>query len=81
VTKPDPAIFRHALERIGATAREAVMIGDSWTNDVVGASAVGIRAIWLNRSGHPCPDATRAHELSTFEPIARTVELVLNRSL
>jgi HAD superfamily hydrolase (TIGR01549 family) len=80
-TKPDPAIFHHALERVGAAANEAVMVGDSWINDVAGAQAIGIRAIWLNRTGARCPDATLAHELTTFEPIARTVEVVLNRRL
>jgi len=78
--KPDASIFRHALERVGATAAEAVMVGDSWTNDVAGATAIGIRAIWLNRTGARCPDPALAHELTTFEPVDRTVDLVLNRA-
>ena len=81
VAKPDAAIFRHALERVGAGVADAVMVGDSWVNDVVGATAIGIRAIWLNRTGAACPDATLAHELTSFEPVSRTVEVVLNRPL
>lgn len=56
VSKPDPAIFRVALERLGCGAEDAVMVGDSWAADVVGARATGIRAIWFNRHGLPSPD-------------------------
>ena len=56
VSKPDQAIFRVALERLGCGAEDAVMVGDSWAADVVGARAAGIRAIWFNRHGLPSPD-------------------------
>lgn len=49
VSKPDPEIFRVALERLGCAAQDAVMVGDSWAADVVGARAAGIRPIWFNR--------------------------------
>ena len=60
--KPDPRIFEIALERIGAEAHEAVMVGDSLARDVAGAHAAGIRAIWIDRhlwAGEegPAPDA------------------------
>jgi YjjG family noncanonical pyrimidine nucleotidase len=51
VSKPDPQIFRLALERLGCEADAAVMVGDSWPNDIVGAQAAGIRAIWFNPAG------------------------------
>lgn len=65
--KPDPAFFRAAL-RAASTGqppapRSAVMVGDSWSNDVAGTRAAGLRAVWLNPSGarRPCgapgPDA------------------------
>lgn len=46
--KPDPRIFRHALERLGVAADEAVMVGDSVKHDIVGAHAVGMKAIWAD---------------------------------
>jgi len=79
--KPDPGIFRHALARLGVDARDAVMVGDSWENDVIGAAGVGMRAVWLNRTGVPCPDSTLAHELAAYEPIAAVVDLLLIRGL
>ena len=41
VAKPDPRIFHIALERLGATAADAVMVGDSPTADVAGAVNAG----------------------------------------
>jgi HAD superfamily hydrolase (TIGR01509 family) len=48
VTKPDPAIFLHALERLGVTAAEAVMVGDSMKADVGGAMAAGLQAVLID---------------------------------
>ena len=47
--KPDPAIFRAALARAGVAAAHAVHVGDSPAEDVLGARAVGIRAVLLHR--------------------------------
>lgn len=58
IAKPDPAIFAHALEALGCRAAEAVMVGDSWPADIVGARAAGIRAIWFNRSRRSAPEAS-----------------------
>jgi putative hydrolase of the HAD superfamily len=55
VSKPDPRIFRIALDRVGAAAADAVMVGDSWGNDVVGARAARIRAVWFNPGRRPMP--------------------------
>ena len=46
--KPDPAVFRRALELIGARPDEAVMVGDSPERDIAGAHACGIRGILLS---------------------------------
>jgi putative hydrolase of the HAD superfamily len=53
--KPDAAIFAHALRAVGAEPGEAVMVGDNLTNDVDGALAAGLRAVWLNRDGKERP--------------------------
>jgi HAD superfamily hydrolase (TIGR01549 family) len=50
VAKPDPRIFALALERLGAHAHEAVMIGDSLHADIEGARAAGMATVWLNLS-------------------------------
>jgi putative hydrolase of the HAD superfamily len=47
VQKPDPRIFAHALAQIGCRASETWFVGDHPVNDILGAAAVGLRAIWL----------------------------------
>jgi putative hydrolase of the HAD superfamily len=47
VKKPDPRIFAQALTEIGCTASQTWFVGDHPLNDVLGAAASGMRAIWL----------------------------------
>lgn len=75
--KPDPRIFHAALERCGCQPAEAVVVGDAWQADVVGAYKAGIRAIWLNRTGRACPDPALAREILSFEPVAAAVSIIL----
>jgi putative hydrolase of the HAD superfamily len=49
--KPDPAIFRAALERGGCGPEEALHVGDTAAEDVRGATAAGIRPLLLRRQG------------------------------
>ncbi len=76
VRKPDPAIFRLALARCGASANEAVMLGDSWGSDVLGARAAGIRAVWLNRASLPCPGPKLCSEIRSLLPTQSVLELL-----
>jgi len=57
--KPDPAIFRAALERLGAAAAEAMHVGDSVETDVAGARAAGLQAVFVARNGAQAPDGVR----------------------
>jgi putative hydrolase of the HAD superfamily len=57
--KPDPAIFRAALERLGVTPAEAMHVGDSVEHDVAGARAAGLEAVLVARNGAEAPDGVR----------------------
>jgi putative hydrolase of the HAD superfamily len=59
VAKPDPAIFRAALDRLGAAAEGAVHVGDSLEHDVAGARAAGLEAVLVARNGAAAPDSVR----------------------
>jgi putative hydrolase of the HAD superfamily len=71
--KPDPAIFRHALSCLCVGGEHAAMVGDSLSRDIAGATAAGIRAVWLNRDGadRRCPEG--AVEISTLGGLAAGV--------
>jgi putative hydrolase of the HAD superfamily len=47
--KPAPEIFRAALALAGVAAQEAVHVGDSYAEDVLGARAAGIEPLLLVR--------------------------------
>lgn len=49
VTKPDKRLFEYALNRLGVSADESMMIGDNPSADIRGARSVGMRTAWLRR--------------------------------
>jgi HAD superfamily hydrolase (TIGR01549 family) len=78
VSKPDRGIFDIALRRMGVAAGDAVMVGDSWANDIAGAVNAGIRAIWFNPDRKPAPavpaDVT---QICSLTPAADVLPLLL----
>lgn len=54
--KPEAAFFEAILSILQVPKTSVVMIGDSLENDVWGALAAGIDAIWLNRGGCAVPE-------------------------
>ena len=52
-TKPDPRIFRHALECLDVPADAAVFVGDSLPRDMAGAREVGMAHIWVTGDTDP----------------------------
>jgi HAD superfamily hydrolase (TIGR01509 family) len=60
--KPDAGIFRFALDHFGISPGRAVMVGDTYDADIVGAKQLGMRTIWSPRDAEaaaakPHPDA------------------------
>jgi putative hydrolase of the HAD superfamily len=68
-SKPSGELFAAALALAGAEAWQAAHIGDSLSEDVEGASAAGIEAVWLRRANHasapPAPPGVRV--IATLE--------------
>lgn len=55
--KPDPAIFRHAAEKLGREPREIMMVGDSFERDIRSAKQIGMKTAWLEGvEPRDCPD-------------------------
>jgi HAD superfamily hydrolase (TIGR01549 family) len=55
VEKPDPAIFRAALDALEVPAEQALYVGDLYEVDVVGARRAGMPAVLLAPAGTPRP--------------------------
>ena len=64
--KPKPPIFLAALDKAGVNASEAVHVGDQYKLDVIGARAVGINPILVDRYDiYPkVSDCPRIHSLT-----------------
>ncbi len=70
--KPDPSIFHEGLRRAGATAAQALHVGDSLREDVRGARAAGVRAILLlrERTATAPPGVTAIRSLGELTTLA-----------
>ena len=85
VSKPDPAVFHLAVERLGVSSDRAMMVGDNLDWDVRGAQAAGLFAVWNDylRKGLPenpvaVPDAevrTILELAEMFEEIRRSPQI------
>jgi HAD superfamily hydrolase (TIGR01549 family) len=77
VAKPDPALFRMALDRGAASADRAVMVGDSLRADVEGARSAGMDGVLLARpegaaqKDQPAADVLTISSLSELPPLVR----------
>jgi len=56
--KPDEAVFRHALGKVGVGPADAVMVGDNLEFDVDGAQRIGLRGVWIDRHERGLPAGT-----------------------
>ncbi len=59
--KPDPGIFRMALNALGADPARVMHVGDSLHSDVAGAAKLGLKTTWLRRED-------RIHDIGTCKP-------------
>ncbi|HEX9259411.1 MAG TPA: HAD family hydrolase [Acidimicrobiales bacterium] len=76
VQKPDPGVFTPALEVLGLDPARVGYVGDSIRNDVVGATAAGMRPFLVDpfddRAGSAFadyPPFTRVHSLHELLPL------------
>jgi putative hydrolase of the HAD superfamily len=53
VEKPDPRIYRRALEEAKVDPERAVMVGDRLDYDIRPAKEVGMRTVWVLRGEAP----------------------------
>ncbi|MDR1091159.1 MAG: HAD family hydrolase [Prevotella sp.] len=51
VRKPDPEIFRLGVKALGLEPSSVVVVGDSYTKDILPASENGCRTVWLKGVG------------------------------
>ena len=75
--KPDPRIFELACARLGVTPREAAHVGDHHYADVVGATAVGMLPVLIDR--HGSAEVLSGRFLRTLDDIESVLDLGARR--
>ena len=59
ISKPEAGIFHAALSGISTAPEEAIYVGDTYSDDVVGAKGVGMWTAWLvGEEAKECPDGS-----------------------
>lgn len=53
--KPDPSVYRAALEGLEVAAGDTWMVGDNLEWDVAAPQRLGVRGIWVDRHGRGLP--------------------------
>ena len=67
--KPNPAVFRLAIERMGCPANEVAHVAFGAEYDLQPAHDLGMRVIYLNRSGLPSPAVALEAEIKSLEEL------------
>ncbi|QGJ71294.1 Haloacid dehalogenase [Planctomycetales bacterium 10988] len=53
MAKPNPQVYRLALQKLHLAPEEALMVGDRQRPDVIAPRELGMQSLWLNRQGEP----------------------------
>jgi putative hydrolase of the HAD superfamily len=76
VEKPDPAIFRAALEQLRASPETALYVGDSLKRDCEGARRSGMGFIWVAPEDVQAAAARTSAPRSVLAAVTRLPDLL-----
>ncbi len=71
--KPHPSIFEEACRRAGVNTRDCVYVGDDLINDIHASHALGIRPIWIDRTGSTA-NGVPARKINSLSELASVLE-------
>ena len=66
VEKPNPEIFRIALDRANCRPKNAIMVGDRLDNDIIPAKELGMKTVWVKQS------------FATYQPNSNIADYTIN---
>ena len=75
ITKPEPGIFRAALDQLNLPPQACAYVGDWFPADIVGAHAADLKTIWVAPPSKTCPDPTIVDHRITTLPQLTTLDL------
>lgn len=69
INKPRRELFEYALKRTNSELGKSIMIGDMFDTDIKGAAGIGMKQIYLNRTGKSSLPFTPTFEVTSLEEI------------
>ena len=72
--KPHADAFAALLEAVGVEPARAVFVGDRLHDDVFGAQAIGMRAVWLRNDAVPSYDVVPAAVIDDLDELVDVVD-------
>jgi HAD superfamily hydrolase (TIGR01549 family) len=54
--KPNPEYYEEILSHLAVDPDQAIMVGDDWENDILGANHAGIHTYWITQDSENAPD-------------------------
>ncbi|KAK4311911.1 hypothetical protein Pmani_016622 [Petrolisthes manimaculis] len=83
VGKPESSFFHTALQDLGVSASEAVMIGDDARDDVCGAMTAGLRGILVKTGKYRAGDEDKVDPVPSFvaDDFSRAVDYLIENGL
>lgn len=61
VRKPDPEIFKLGVKELGIEPSQTLVVGDSYTKDILPAEKAGCQVIWIKGKGWTEEEDARTH--------------------
>lgn len=74
--KPDRRVYLWALQELGASPEQTLMIGDNLIWDIHGAQAAGVRGVWFNWRKVPLPEPAPARPFAQVTDLAQLPAIV-----
>jgi putative hydrolase of the HAD superfamily len=72
--KPEPDVYRHALERLGCDACDAWMVGDNYEWEVEAPQKLGLRGIWYDPFNAGIPPHATAKPMRVIKRLGELLE-------
>lgn len=77
--KPNPKIFKLALEKAGLDAKEVWYCGDHYKCDIVGAMSVGIQPIWYQKESDVYKEEDFVVRISKWSDLMKKIQYLCNK--
>ena len=71
--KPDPRIYRLACEGLGVKPEKCLYVGDGFSQELAGASRVGMRAVLIAPAGEETADTSEKEGATWSGPVVETL--------